>query len=212
MLLTLLIGFAFGYIGSMPVAGPISVLVLHLSLAHNPRHALYVAVGGAVAESLYALLAFWGLSAVVARYPMVLPAAKVVGAVLLLGLGLAMLLRRPAQAPPRPSPDQQRGTKRSFALGFLITAVNPTLIITWTAAVAALNATGLLDMRRAEALPFAASVCAGIILWFLTLLSLAKKWRTRVSAASLGRFMKSMGAGLVTLGGWMVVRALLKTF
>ena len=89
MLPALLIGFAFGYVGSMPVAGPISVLVLHLGLAHDPRHALYVAVGGALAESLYALLAFWGLSAVLAQYPMVLPASRAAGAVLLLALGLA---------------------------------------------------------------------------------------------------------------------------
>ena len=47
MLLPLLIGFAFGFLGSMPVAGPISLLVLHLGLAHDSRRAMYVAVGGA---------------------------------------------------------------------------------------------------------------------------------------------------------------------
>jgi len=208
-MLVLLIGFAFGYLGSMPVAGPISVLVLHLGLAHDPRRALYVAVGGAVAESLYALLAFWGLSEVLTRYPMVMPASRMVGSGLLLVLGLAMLLVRPRGATPQNQP-RQTGRKRSFALGFLITAVNPTLIVTWTAAVAALNSTGLLVMDRTSALPFAAAVGVGIISWFLTLLWLAGKWRNRVSGPGLARFMRATGACLAAIGGWMGVRALLR--
>ncbi len=208
MLVTFLVGFAFGYIGSMPVAGPISVLVLHLGLAHDPRHALYVAVGGALAESFYALLAFWGLSTVLASYPRVLPASRAVGACLLLGLGLAMLLTR-ASGPKPPDQPRRRGRKRSFALGFLITAVNPTLIVTWTAAVGALHATGLLAMDRAGALPFAAAVCAGIIAWFVTLLWLVARWRSRVSPEALGRLRRAMGVTLIAVGGLMGLRALL---
>jgi len=207
-MLLLLVGFAFGCIGSMPVAGPISVLVLHLGLAHDPRHALYVAVGGAVAESLYALLAFWGLSTVLAHYPVVLPASRVVGAGLLLALGLVMLLGRSRDA----TPDTQRprsGHKRSFALGFLITALNPTLIVTWTAAVGALHATSLLALHRSEALPFAASVCLGIITWFLILLWLVARWRSRISAQAMRRFRRAMGGVLLVAGAWMALRTLL---
>jgi threonine/homoserine/homoserine lactone efflux protein len=207
MLLPLLIGFAFGFVGSMPVAGPISVLVLHLGLAHDSRHGVYVAVGGALAESIYALLAFWGLSTVLASYPRVLPVSRTLGAGLLLALGLVMLLGRIRPAPPQDAPP--RGNKRSLLLGFLITAVNPTLIVTWTAAVTALNATGLLVMDRAQALPFAAAVGAGIVAWFLTLLWLVNKWRTRLSPEAMRRFRRGMGAILVALGGWMGLRALL---
>ena len=167
-----------------------------------------MAVGGAVAESLYALLAFWGLSAVLARYPVILPASRVAGAGLLMVLGLVMLLARTRGATPRTQPGR-RGGKRSFALGFLLIALNPTLIVTWTAAVAALNASGLLAMDQAQALPFASAACAGIVAWFLTLLWLVGKWRSRVSAESLGRFKRGMGAVLLAAGAWMALRALL---
>jgi threonine/homoserine/homoserine lactone efflux protein len=210
-MLVLLIGFAFGYLGSMPVAGPISVLVLHLGLAHDPLRALYVAVGGAVAESLYALLAFWGLSEVLTRYPMVLPASRMAGSGLLLALGLVMLLVRTRGATPKNQP-RHRGRKRSFALGFLITAVNPTLIVTWTAAVAALHGTGLLAMNRSQALPFAAAACCGIVAWFLTLLGLVRRWRERASVQTLARFRRGMGAVLVAAGGWMGLRSVLEAF
>lgn len=207
MLLTLLVGFAFGYLGSMPVAGPISVLVLHLGLAHDPRHALHVAVGGAVAEGAYALVAFWGLSTVLAAYPVILPVSRMVGAALLLTLGMVMALRRVRGATPPDPQGPPKGRKRSLALGFLVTAVNPTLIVTWSAAVGALHATGLVDMDRAAALPFAGSVALGIIAWFLTLLWLVARWRHRVSLESIGRFMRLMGVALVAAGAWMAVRA-----
>ena len=208
MLLILLIGFGFGYLGSMPVAGPISVLVLHLGLAHDPRHALMVAVGGALAESLYALVAFWGLSTALASYPVILPVSRLVGAVLLLVLGLAMVLRRVQGGDPGARPGPVRGRKRSFVLGFLVTALNPTLIVTWSAAVTALHATGLVAMDRAEALPFAGAVAAGIIAWFLTLLRLVGRWRNHLSLETLGRLMKVMGAILVVVGVGMAARIL----
>jgi threonine/homoserine/homoserine lactone efflux protein len=208
MLLLLLLGFAFGYVGSMPVAGPISVLVLHLGLANDARHALCVAVGGALAEGLYALLAFWGLSTVLTHYPVILPVSRAVGAVLLLVLGLVMLLTRMRGATPQ-TQQPRKGNKRSFVLGFLVTALNPTLIVTWTAAVAALNATGLLVMDQAQAPPFAAAVCVGIVAWFLTLLWLVRRWRDRVSVESLGRFKRAMGALLVAAGGWLAIRVVL---
>lgn len=206
MLLTLLAGFAFGYLGSVPVAGPISILVLHLGLAHDPRHALHVAVGGALAESLYALVAFWGLSTVLASYPVILPASRLVCALILLALGLVMALRR-VQGAPAPRATPSRGRKRSLALGFLVTAVNPTLIVTWSAAVAALHASGLVVMDQKAALPFAGAAALGIIAWFLTLLGLVARWRTRLSLVTMSRFMKIMGAALVAVGGWMAARA-----
>jgi len=122
-----------------------------------------------------------------------------------------MLLARTRGATPRNQP-RRAGGKRSFALGFLLIALNPTLIVTWTAAVAALNATGLLAMDRSQALPFALAACAGIVAWFLTLLWLLGKWRNRMSAAALGRFRRGMGAVLVAVGVWMALRVLLGAF
>jgi len=212
MALALLVGFAFGYLGSMPVAGPISVLVLHLGLAHEGRRAFHLALGGALAEGGYALLAFWGLSAALARYPLLLPATRALGALILLGLGVAMLAHRVKGATPRTQPGPGAGRKRSFVLGFLVTALNPTLVVTWTAAVAALHATGLLAMDRAQALPFAAAACAGILAWFATLLGLIRRFQRNLGAAALARFRRIMGAGLVLLGAWMAFRNLLAAF
>ena len=162
-------------------------------------------MGGAAAESLYALLAFWGLSAALARYPVILPAAKVAGAGLLMVLGLVMLLARTRGATPRTQPGRRR---RQAQLRSGLPASLPSIRPSsspgpppWRAERhraaghgpgpgAALRGGGLRGHHRLVP----------------TLLWLVGKWRSRVSAGSLGRFMRGMGAVLVAAGGWMAVR------
>jgi threonine/homoserine/homoserine lactone efflux protein len=192
----------------MPVAGPIAVLVLRLGLNHDSRHARLVALGGALAEALYALLAFWGLSTFLDRNPMVLPASRLVGAVICMGLGIALLLHRPKDAPP--ASGRTRGFKRSLLGGFLITALNPTFIVTWTAALAALHATGLVALAPARAVPFACAVFLGIVAWFSTLLWLVRRFKGGWSPAAVALLIKAMGALLVGLALWMGVAMALK--
>lgn len=209
MIVALLVGFAFGFIGSMPVAGPIALLVLRLGLSHDTRHARYVAIGGAVAEGLYSLCAFWGLSTVLDRYPHILPASRIVGAVICLILGTVLLLHRPKPGPPAGQERRTSGTKRSLLGGFLLTALNPTLLVTWTAALAALHATGLVTLDSRRAVPFALAVFLGIVAWFSTLLWLVDKFKDRWSPASVEWLIKIMGALLVGAAVVVLVRAYL---
>ena len=62
MLTVALIGFVFGFIGSMPVAGPIAILVFGRGLEGRLRSGVYLAIGAAIAESIYAYLRVWGFS------------------------------------------------------------------------------------------------------------------------------------------------------
>ena len=99
-LILLLFGFAFGFLGSMPVAGPIALLVVTLVLDGAFRRAVFVSAGAAVAEGGYAFLAFWGFSSFLADYEFVIPASRGVAALILTGIGVALIRRKPATAPP----------------------------------------------------------------------------------------------------------------
>src|SRR5262245_24321492 len=126
MLLALIIGAVLGFIGSMPVAGPIAVLVVTRGLGTSSRGAAArIAAGAALVESIYAFLAFWGLGAVLHRFPMIAPASRLLGAGLLITVGV-YLLRRGAttpQDPPAEAPvaSDNRG---GLLLGMTITALN----------------------------------------------------------------------------------------
>jgi len=202
MLIAVLVGFFFGFVGSMPVAGPIAALVFSRGVDGRFRSGLSIAAGGALAEGTYACLAFWGFSELLASYPVMVPISRAVAVVVLTALGVIFLLRKPAA---RTAPDKREGWGGGLALGFTITALNPTLIATWSAAATTLFSTGMVEFNSALALPFGLSACAGIVSWFALLLWLVHRYRGRFSDRSLGRMIKVMGVFLLGVAAYFVV-------
>jgi threonine/homoserine/homoserine lactone efflux protein len=200
MLLAALTGFAFGFIGSMPIAGPIAILVFGRGLEDRRRSGMYLAAGAAIAESIYAYLAFWGFSAFLARYAFIEPVSRGAAAVILTALGAHLVRKRRDASAPLTPPDPNVGNKRSFFLGFTITVLNPTLIATWTAAVTTVYALHWVQFDEGGALPFSVGAFAGIVGWFAILLWLLGRFRARFSRTTLDRVMRAMGYLLICLG------------
>ena len=73
MLTAALLGFALGFVFSMPVAGPVSLLVFGRGLQGRGRSGVSLALGSSIAESMYAYLAFWGFSALLGSYAWIEP-------------------------------------------------------------------------------------------------------------------------------------------
>jgi threonine/homoserine/homoserine lactone efflux protein len=203
VLMAALLGLCLGYIGSMPVAGPIAVLVLGRGLEDRSRNGLYIALGAGLAESVYAYLAFWGFSAFLTSYPWIERVARVAAAVLLMALGVHFYRKRPEKKPvERPA---NVGNKRSFFLGFTVTALNPTLIATWTFTVTTVYSFGIVTFNPLNALPFSFGAFSGIVLWFATMLYLLKRFRSRFARAGLDRLMRVMGVILIVAGAAVAV-------
>lgn len=200
-MLPLVVGFAFGFIGSIPVAGPIALLVFAYGMRGENKNAVLVAVGGAIAESIYAYMAFWGLAQLVVRHPSIVANSRGAGAVILLGLGAYFFFRRPA-ADEKAGPPTARGHKRSFLLGLSVTALNPTLIVTWTAAATTLFSSGLVQSSPGHALPFALGAFGGIVAWFFVLVAILHKYRGRIAKTTLDKIVRVVGVLLFGLGLW----------
>jgi threonine/homoserine/homoserine lactone efflux protein len=194
-----LVGVVLGYIGSMPVAGPIALLVLGRGLENRSRNGLALAFGAAIAESVYAYLAFWGFGAVLSRYPWIEKGAHFGAAVALIALGVHFYRRRHQAAAPTPPPSNS-GNKRNFMLGFAITLLNPTLIATWTFTVTTVYSLGLVTFEADKALPFSLGAFSGIVCWFGTLLYLLKRFRKVVTQSGLQRALKLVGVVLIVVG------------
>ena len=205
MIVALLLGFVFGFVGSMPVAGPIGILLFSRGLQDRMRSGVYLAIGSALAESAYAYLAFWGFSELLTAHSWIEPISRGLAAVLLTALGLRFLLKREDASEPQEKRDQAVGNKRSFLLGVTVTALNPTLIATWGAAVAALHSLDIVDFGAGRALPFSIGVLLGISGWCVLLLWLLGRFRGRFSRSTLATTLRFMGALLTLLGlffGW----------
>jgi threonine/homoserine/homoserine lactone efflux protein len=190
----------------MPVAGPIGILVLGRGLQDRARSAIHLAVGSALAESVYAYLAFWGFSALLATHPWIEPISRGLAALILTGLGLHLVLKKPPREVVAQPPHPNVGNRRSFLLGITITALNPTLVATWGAAVTALHSLDIVAFDSRRALPFSIGVCIGISSWFVVLLTLLARFRGRFRRSTLDRTVRLMGVLLLLLGLFFAVR------
>lgn len=206
MLAAALIGFGLGFFGSIPVAGPIAVLVLARGLSARFKSGFFIALGSAIAEGLYAALAFWGFGALIGEYPWVEPVTRAAGAAVLLVLGVVLVRSKPhpEDAPP---PRKTKGYG-SFMIGFGVTAVNPTLIATWTAAVTAVYGSGAVTFSAANAALFAVGTMLGIASWSSILLYVIHKLQKRFHPEMLIKAKRITGWVVLSLSLFFVYRCI----
>ncbi len=92
-----LIALAFGYLGSMPLTGPIAVMEVSRAARRQFSEALRIGLGAALAEAMYAGVAFLGYTTLLARHPMLLPVSHGVTAVVLTVLGIRFAVWKPTK-------------------------------------------------------------------------------------------------------------------
>ncbi|MFL5356102.1 LysE family transporter [Archangium sp.] len=195
ILLTALVAFVFGFIGSMPLAGPIALLVFSTSVRKHHGEALRIGLGAALAVALYAAVAFWGFSTFLAKHPVILPVSHALSALVLTVLGVHFARWRPRESE---QPGRERHG-RGLLLGFTLTALNPTLLATWTTAVAFLYSRQLVAFSGLLALPFSAAAGAGVACWQMVFVGLLRRYESRFPRHVLTWVVRSMG--LVLLAG-----------
>lgn len=204
VLAVVLVAFVFGFVGSMPLAGPVALLVFSRGVEGKLGEALRIGVGAAVAEGLYAAVAFFGFATILAHHPVLLPVAHGVTAVVLLAVGVYFLFwKKKEGVGPEAAPERVSGT---FFVGFTISVLNPTLFVTWTAAVAWLYSKQLVEMSGWMALPFGAMAAVGIAAWFVVLVALIRRYKDRFPSRALTWTVRVMGLALIGLAIWSAVQ------
>jgi threonine/homoserine/homoserine lactone efflux protein len=130
-----IVGLVAGVVFSMPIAGPISVLITSNALKGNRRYCFMVSAGASVATFTYSFFAVYGLTKLFPYYKPAMPYLISVGSILLVFLGIKIFKskldisqienkRQHAEKPGR------RGNNGLYA-GFLINILNPTLLLGW---------------------------------------------------------------------------------
>ena len=194
MLTAWLAGLVMGFAGSVPVAGPINMLVFSFGLQGRLRSATLIALGGALPEAIWAGLAFWGFTALLERYDWIEAGSEIAATVVLVCVGLFLLLRPPTgKKSSEAERDDVSGTLSALGLGFSLTALNPTLLFNWGAAVTMVVSLGILLPQAALAIPFAVGVLMGILLWFAVILQLLARHHRRFSPESRAWMLRGMG-------------------
>uniref|UniRef100_K3WRK4 Uncharacterized protein n=1 Tax=Globisporangium ultimum (strain ATCC 200006 / CBS 805.95 / DAOM BR144) TaxID=431595 RepID=K3WRK4_GLOUD len=209
LILPLVAGYCFGFLGSVPIAGPTSAMVLKLGIQGKYQAALTIAFGGALSEATYAGIAFWGFGSFLAGAKFLLPVSKVLGAVMFTVVGIVFLKSdmKPSMEPELDS-SQRKGRMgkarnemyKNVLLGVTMSGINPALLATYTGAIASVYGTGMLEFNLFLAFVFGIGVCCGVSSWFYLLLTLLEKYKQRLKDQTIGLIMRCMGCFLLTLG------------
>ncbi|MDW8248932.1 MAG: LysE family transporter, partial [Myxococcales bacterium] len=137
MLLALTLGLFLGYLGTIPAAGPLAVLVAAAAVEGRTRRLLALAAGGATAEGLWAAAAAGGLGWVITAHPVLERGMRAVGIVLAMSLGVVLLVLRVPVSSWKPSEERSAS---AVLLGFLLVAGNPSFLGSWLLSCGALRA------------------------------------------------------------------------
>jgi threonine/homoserine/homoserine lactone efflux protein len=214
MMIAISIGTALGFFGAIPVAGPVSALVLRYGLKHQYRNGRALAFGAGLAEAIYVLLAFFGFNVLIHSIPYLEFASKAVTSLILIGLGVYFILARPSTwsdpstgPSTNPSIDQTKG-RSALIIGFGISIVNPTLLATWTTVITTIHGLKLFAFSPSSSCVFALGVWVGITLWFSLMLALIRMNHQRFKTTWIRWLLIGMGV-LLTVLGMVTARAIL---
>jgi threonine/homoserine/homoserine lactone efflux protein len=188
-----LIGLLLGYLGSIPAAGPLAMLIVSAALDSERPRALRLALGGALAEGIWASVALLGVQQLASAHPRWLFVLQLVSAIVLVALGASMLR-------PRARRSEQPASHAHVLLGFVIVATNPAFLVAWTAFAAM---TAPLHLRVA---PVVLGGVVGIVLWFMTLFAIVARVRERF--AIVDKLARVLGVVVIGFGLAMIVRLL----
>ncbi|MFC2088095.1 LysE family transporter [Calditrichota bacterium] len=127
------VGTITGSIYSMPIAGPISILVVSRAFQGKLRFCLRTAFGAAIIESIYVFIMVYGIVALYELYRPILPYFLFIGALFIIIIGLKIRkqkidLKSLESKIIITDKHENRGGLRT---GIVINLTNPTLLINW---------------------------------------------------------------------------------
>ncbi len=193
--------FIFGSIVAGSI-GPIALLIFETAARRGMAAGVYASLGAAFADFLYALGAFSAGAVVLPILAAHAQAIRTGCALLLVGLGTAMLLR---QAQAQEASVAPRVPGKSLWPTFLLTIVNPMTLVVFAGIVPQLPVAG--SLRRAATLAFALAAGSAAVQFGISGAGAAfgqalpgAGWRRAVSAAS--------AAGILAFGVFGLVAAL----
>lgn len=195
-----LVALFLGFFGSVPLAGPVSVMVVSRAAMGRFREALKLAFGASAAESIYAAVAFWGFATLLADHPRAVPFAHGITAVTLLVVGAYFVRWSPKEEPV--DDEKPRAARGAFVLGFTASVFNPTLLLTWGAVTTAIYARQIVPLSSHMAIPFGLAAGAGVALWNVVLVALLERFHSRIPTHIIRWVVRGMGVMLIAIAVW----------
>lgn len=201
----ILSGVALGIFSAIMPLGPVTVLVLRRALAGDSSGALRIGMGRVPAESFYCALATFGIVALLDRFPAARASVEVLGTLVFLAVGVWLLVQRATPAPSStetPTAAEARARRWGDWSGFIISMLNPTLLLSWSAIVGIAVSMGGMEPTLLDKIAFPIALGLGIAIGYVILVEFLRRYGERVEHAWVHRTIQAMGAVFVGLAMW----------
>lgn len=186
-------GLIVGFLIAAPV-GPINVLCVRRTLVHGRLAGIASGLGAAFADTIYGALAALGLAFITGIMLEERFWLGVIGAAILVILGVRTLIAGPPRAAVTKDPSSLAG---DFTSTFFLTLTNPITVLSFIAIFAAFGIEGDDHIQLDDGL-LLLGVFAGSLAWWLTLTGLVGLFHGRFSEEGL--VWTNKVAGIIILG------------
>jgi threonine/homoserine/homoserine lactone efflux protein len=176
--------------------GPVGLLCLRRTLTEGRRAGLVSGLGTAAADLCYLVVIQLGLTALSPSLAGGRHWLRIGGGLLLVIAGTKIMFAPKPEALP---PAQSYRLKGHFATAFLLTISNPTLLITLTALVAALDLQNVRGDYLAASLSLAC-IFGGSAAWWLAITGMVNQLHSRLAGSTINKIDKVAGAAIAALG------------
>jgi len=128
-----IVGFCAGFIFSIPVAGPINVIITSNALRGRLRYCIRTALGASIIEFIYIVIIVFGISSLYSFYRPFIPYLLLAGGAVLIAVGIKIIktkfsLENPDEKLEIKDKHKNKGGMRT---GIIINLTNPSLFLGW---------------------------------------------------------------------------------
>ena len=186
--------FLIGFFASTAATGPVNFLVFHNALIGKYYNSIMMILGSTIIETIYCSFALTVVGAILFSYKGVQFFSEIIGIIILFFAGILLFRADPnkklAIGVERLSVKEKT---RSFLTGFILVALNPTVVLTWSAAITALISFKIIEIIGIlDILAFTLSAGIGTLSGSLTMVFLINIYRLDLSKKFIESVLKIM--------------------
>lgn len=195
---------------SAPI-GPINAAQLDAGIKKGFLHSWFVGIGAMVADMLYMLLVYLGFVHFI-NIPFMKSFLWLFGCFVLVYTGIESLLRASKLQLSAINPSPSEPLSRSFISGFFMSLSNPMTILFWVGIYGSVIADASVTQQGTKLIVSSLAILGGIVLWDLTMASVASSFRRWLSGSLLRVVAVLSGCSLIGFGlyfGFEAIRLML---
>ena len=200
--------FIIGFVASTIAVGPAMFLAFRNALLGKYKRSVSLLLGASVMEAIYCSFALTIVGAIFFHSRKIQIFSKTLTIIIFLTIGIFLLRTDPRRELTLDIEKLSRKERvKSFLTGFILVALNPTIILTWSAAVTALIYFDIISIHRFfDALFFTLSATAGNISGGLTMIFLVKFFKMKFSFRFVKIVLRLIGILLIGLSIYFLLR------